>query len=139
MFPCLYLVLCIADVLLMSSGVCSCYHLLVKNKVCLAQVEKHPCKHCSAASKRSRRVSCLNSSLGGEQHQAFSHTVEKSCHGEISHSSDETNYFIAEINECRNGREWRLGRCFLLKVECNCLSGKEGEMAVTCFYYRVWE
>ena len=91
----------------MSAGVCRCYHRLVKNKVCLANI---------AVLIQKGGYECvvvlpfLNSSLVGEQRQAFSDTVEKSCHGEISHNSDETNYFIAEINhECRNGREWRLG------------------------------
>lgn len=89
--------------------------------------------------ERAVTLPCLNSSLVGEQRQAFSHAVEKSCHGEITHSSEETHPFTAEVNhECRNSREWRLGWCFLLKVECNWLSGEEEGTAATCFYYRAW-
>lgn len=127
----------------MSAVVHRWYHWLMKNKICLAQVDKCPCKYHSADPKR-RLWACSCTPL---LKQLFTRrttsgifcNVKKSCHGEISHSSDETNYLLAEINpECTNGGEWRVAWCFLLKVECNWLLWVEEGMADLWFYCRVW-
>lgn len=121
---------------------CTDDHWLMKNKVCLAQVDKCPCKYHSADPKRRLWAgSCtplLKQLFTSRATSGIFCSVKRSCHGEITHSSDETNYFIAEINpECTNGGEWRVGWCFLLKVECNWLSGIEEGMAGLWFYCRV--